>query len=68
MPHVPFRKVLNTQHLRTDYWQPSVRHPTRRTMGIKKFCSSMAGAVVRRWNIRETQAANSGSGRGKRND
>jgi hypothetical protein len=38
MPHVPFRKVLNTQHYVADYWLPMVRHTTRRTMGIKEFC------------------------------
>ncbi|WP_199192514.1 hypothetical protein [Chlorogloea sp. CCALA 695] len=52
MPHSPFRKVLNTQHLRADYWLPMVRYPARRTMGIKKFCSSLAlrdGAKMEHW-------------------
>ena len=45
-----------------------VRYTTRRTMGIKKFCSSVAQTMVPRWNIRETQAANSSSSRWERND
>ena len=53
MPHVPFRKVLNT---------------TRRTMGIKKCCPSLVEAMVRRWNTGETKRADTGSGRRKGND
>jgi hypothetical protein len=68
MPHVPFRKVLNTQRLRADYWLPSVRHSARRTMGIKKFCPSVAKAMVRRRNTGKTKRADTGSGRGKGND
>ena len=37
--------------IRINYWVPSVRHTTRRTMGIKKCCPSVTEAVVRRWNI-----------------
>jgi hypothetical protein len=42
MPHSPFRKVLNTQLYVLITLLSMVRYPARRTMGIKKFCPSLA--------------------------
>ena len=55
MPHVPCRPSVESATIRTDYWLQMEWCTTRFTVGIKKFCPSMAGAMVWRRNTTENQ-------------
>ncbi len=68
MPHAPFRKVLNTQLYVLITGCRWCDIPRGEQWASKSSASSVAQAVVRRWNAGETQTEDLSSGRGKGND